>query len=117
MNDVYYSWSKNIHSREVDGKVRASCNDCHLPNEFVSKWIAKAKSGISHAYAFTFKLDVLPTNFTANESSKKMVQANCVRCHGEIAAVVVNPTTNKNHTNSQLACVKCHEGAGHTRGF
>ena len=50
MNDVYASWRKSPHSREINGKPIASCNDCHLPNEFVNKWIAKAQSGVSHAY-------------------------------------------------------------------
>ena len=117
MNDVYASWRTSAHSREINGKPIASCNDCHLPNEFVDKWIAKAQSGISHAYAFTFKLDDLPQNFTATKMSKNMVQANCVRCHSQMVSVVVNPTTKINHANEQLSCVKCHASVGHTRGF
>ena len=80
MNDVYNDWSRGSHSQKIAGKPRATCNDCHLPHSFVEKWVAKAESGIGHAYAFTFKLDVLPTNLTATQKSKNMIQDNCVRC-------------------------------------
>ena len=117
MNDVYASWRKSSHAMEINGKPRATCNDCHLPHEFVSKWMAKAQSGVSHAYAFTFKLDDLPQNFTATTMSKDAVQANCVRCHAQMVATVVNPTTDVNHAHTQLRCEKCHPSVGHTRGF
>lgn len=117
MNDVYASWQKSSHSLQINGKPRASCNDCHLPHEFISKWIDKARSGLTHAYAFTFKLDDLPQYFSATSISKVNVQNNCVRCHLKMVAAVVNPTTDVNHKNSQLSCVKCHPSVGHTRGF
>ena len=61
MNDVYASWQKSSHAQIVARKPRATCNDSHLPHDgFVSKWVSKSKSGISHAYSFTFKLDDLP---------------------------------------------------------
>lgn len=50
-----------ILSKIVNKKPPAICNDSHLPHDgFVSKWVFKAKSGLSHAYSFTFKLDDLP---------------------------------------------------------
>lgn len=119
MNDVYANWRKGTHGTVVSNKPRATCNDCHLPSEFVSKWIAKAQSGVSHAYAFTFKLDELPQHFDATATSKAAVQANCIRCHSQVASVVVNPTTKPDdaHSNSALQCASCHAGVGHTRGF
>jgi len=116
MNDVYADYLKAPHSKKIAGEPRASCNDCHLPHDFVGKWLAKAESGVGHAYAFTFKLNDLPTNLSANEKSKKMVQDNCVRCHSDYVSNVINPTTNP-HNNSALKCVSCHEGVGHKRGF
>ena len=116
MNEVYTDYTKSSHSKKINGKALASCNDCHLPHGFVNKWIAKAQSGIGHAYAFTFKLDELPSNLSANEKSKNIVQANCVSCHREMVSNVINPTTNP-HNDSTLKCVSCHEGVGHKRGF
>lgn len=116
MNEVYNDYLAGPHSKQVSGKPRATCIDCHLPHDFVNKWIAKAKSGLGHAYAFTFKLEDLPTNLSANPESKKIVQQNCIRCHGDFAEVVINPTTNP-HANRSLSCVSCHASVGHRRGF
>lgn len=116
MNDVYNDYLNAPHSKKVAGKPRASCVDCHLPHNFIDKWIAKGKSGLSHAYSFTFKLDELPTNLSANSNSKIMVQNNCIECHGEIASNVINSTTTP-HNDRSLSCVSCHTGVGHKRGF
>ncbi len=116
MNDVYNDWAKGSHAQKISGKPRATCNDCHLPHNFVEKWLAKAQSGVGHAYAFTFKLDVLPTNLGASAKSKDIVQDNCVRCHSEMVSNVVNPTTNP-HGEQALSCVSCHTSVGHKRGF
>lgn len=113
MNDVYHDYSNSVHARKINGKPRATCSDCHLPHSFVSKWIAKAESGVSHAYSFTFKLNDLPTHLSANKKSKEMVQNNCVRCHIESVGVVVNPTTTKGHLDGELQCVSCHKNVGH----
>lgn len=116
MNDVYADYLKSSHSKKIAGQPRASCGDCHLPHGFVDKWIAKAQSGVGHAYAFTFKLDELPTNLSANEKSKDIVQTNCISCHYEMVSNVINPTTNP-HGDNSLKCVSCHQGVGHSRGF
>ncbi|MCW1360891.1 cytochrome c nitrite reductase small subunit [Campylobacter sp. US33a] len=116
MNEVYNDYLKASHSQKIAGKPRASCNDCHLPHDFVDKWIAKAQSGLGHAYAFTFKLNELPANLSANAKSKAMIQDNCVRCHSEMATNVINASTNP-HKDNSLNCVSCHVGVGHTRGF
>lgn len=71
MNEVYNEYMAGPHSRKVKGEPRATCVDCHLPHNFVAKWIAKAQSGLGHAYAFTFKLDELPTNLSATEKKQK----------------------------------------------
>ncbi|EAH7187140.1 cytochrome c nitrite reductase small subunit [Campylobacter lari] len=116
MNEVYNDYLKASHSKEVDGKPRATCNDCHLPHSFFEKWIAKAQSGLGHAYAFTFKLNSLPTHLSANAKSKEIVQNNCIECHKEIASNTINPTLDP-HKDNSLSCVSCHQGVGHKRGF
>lgn len=116
MNEVYNDYLASPHSKKIAGHPIASCGDCHLPHNFVDKWIDKAESGLGHAYAFTFKLDNLPTNLSATEKSKKIVQENCIRCHSDYAAVAINATT-KPHADSSLSCVTCHSNVGHKRGF
>lgn len=116
MNEVYNDYLAASHSKKIKGEPRASCVDCHLPHQGVKKWVAKAESGLSHAYAFTFKLDELPTNLSATQKSKEMVQNNCIRCHGDYAEVAINATSNP-HKDNSLSCVSCHSGVGHKRGF
>ncbi|QOW64471.1 cytochrome c nitrite reductase small subunit [Campylobacter hepaticus] len=116
MNEVYNQYLSSPHSYKNDLKVRATCIDCHLPHSVFSKWIAKAQSGLEHAYAFTFKLDELPTHLSASPKSKKMIQENCMRCHEDFAKTAINPTTNQ-HVKKSLNCTSCHKDVGHKHGF
>jgi cytochrome c nitrite reductase small subunit len=45
MNEQYASWSRAPHH------AVAGCVDCHLPHEFVAKYIAKADNGYRHSKA------------------------------------------------------------------
>ena len=120
MNDVYNDYIKGPHSKKIKGEPRASCGDCHLPHNFIDKWIAKAQSGLGHAYYFTFKLDSLPTNLDATEKTHRIVQNNCMNCHAEMAAHAINATvktSGKAKANEPLDCTFCHAGVGHKRGF
>lgn len=118
MNEVYYDYMKAPHSKEVNGKPRATCSQCHLPHDFVGKWLAKAQSGLSHSYAFTFKLNSLPSNLTATQKSKEIIQQTCINCHTEISQNVINATTIPQHnTKDALKCISCHQDVGHKRDF
>ena len=43
----YDSWQKSSH------KAVAGCIDCHLPHDFIGKYLAKAENGWNHSRAFT----------------------------------------------------------------
>ncbi|RDU67588.1 cytochrome c nitrite reductase small subunit [Helicobacter didelphidarum] len=116
MNEVYDDYLKGPHAQKVKGEPRATCNDCHLPHNFISKWIAKAESGVGHAYAFTFKLNDLPPNLNATQKSKEMIQNNCMSCHTDMASHAINATMKKG-ANEPLRCVSCHVGVGHKQGM
>ena len=49
MNDQYASWSRGPHH----GAAR--CVDCHLPHEFIGKYVAKAVNGYHHSKGFTLQ--------------------------------------------------------------
>lgn len=118
MNEVYADYMSGPHSKEIGGKPRATCAECHLPHEFLPKWIAKAQSGLSHAYAFTFKLESLPENLSATPKSKKIIQQTCIDCHSGFAENAINATTTPQHSNKDaLSCVSCHKDVGHKRDF
>lgn len=110
MNEVYHDYTKSSHQS-------IECIDCHLPHSFVRKWVAKAYTGLGHAYHFTFDKN-LPTHFTANADTKAWVKENCVRCHGDYAHNAINPTKGgKSPVDNSLDCMSCHHSVGHLRDF
>nr|WP_314470443.1 cytochrome c nitrite reductase small subunit [uncultured Campylobacter sp.] len=122
MNQVYESWSRGGHQNV------ATCNDCHLPHDFIGYWIMKAQSGLGHAYAVTFKDN--PYAFTANEKTKRVVQENCMDCHKEYVSNVIDPRAigaakpfdknlkeHQGNSSEPLRCISCHREAGHAHNF
>jgi cytochrome c nitrite reductase small subunit len=82
--------------------------DCHLPQAFIPKYIAKADEGWRHSKAFTLQNFHEPIQITPHDS--KILQNNCVRCHGELLhSVLAGSTTDED----AVKCVHCHQGAGH----
>ncbi|MDA3061501.1 cytochrome c nitrite reductase small subunit [Campylobacter sp. VBCF_02 NA5] len=111
MNQVYESWEKGGHQHV------ATCGDCHLPHDFVGKWLMKAESGLHHGYAFTFKDN--PVAFSASPKSKVIVQQNCIECHKEYAepAIHAKQAGGSDVQNEALSCVSCHRQAGHAHNY
>src|SRR5688572_10607273 len=75
MQPYYDSWAKSSHH------TSAKCIDCHLPHDFVGKYIAKADNGWRHSWAFTFQdfhepIEIIPRN-------SRILQNNCVSCHSQ----------------------------------
>ena len=102
MNEQYDSWQKASHH------TAAVCVDCHLPHEFVPKYIAKAENGYHHSKGFTFQDFHEPIMIKAKNS--QILQENCITCHEDIAhALVAGSSTN----DDALRCVHCHANVGH----
>ena len=102
MNGVYEGWLKSDHQHV------AVCNDCHVPHDFVGKWYTKASNGFHHSWAFTF--EEIPLQIRARESSQRIAQANCVRCHEPLAHAAVSGPGRK---LEELSCKTCHREVGH----
>ena len=49
MQSQFESWQKSSHH------AVAKCVDCHLPHDFIGKYIAKAENGYHHSRGFTFQ--------------------------------------------------------------
>ena len=100
MQSEYDSWQKAGHH------TVATCIDCHLPHDFVGKYLAKGINGWNHSKAFT--LQDFPEPIRITPRNAEILQDNCVRCHADLV-------------HDQLAveaagpprCVQCHAGAGH----
>lgn len=96
MQPQYDSWQKASHH------TVATCVDCHLPQTFVAKYIAKAENGYYHSKGFT--LGDFPEPIRIKASNSDILQDNCLTCHEPMTADMLDDAPN---------CVHCHAGAGH----
>ena len=102
MNEQYDGWMKSSH-RSV-----AVCNDCHVPHNFVGKYVTKATNGFWHSYYFTS--GTFPEPIRALPKSRKIAEANCRRCHEPIVEAMGTPS----HSGSRdISCIRCHGSVGH----
>ncbi|AHJ13422.1 cytochrome c nitrite reductase small subunit [Sulfurospirillum multivorans] len=108
MNTHYATWQHSSHARN------ATCADCHLPrNNFVDKYIAKAKDGLHHAFAFTFNLYTDEIKITKDGADR--VQKNCIECHPRQSETVVhnNDLNHQNMSEKGDYCWRCHRDVPH----
>jgi len=104
MQPYYDSWVKASHHG------RAACVDCHLPDSFVPKYIAKADNGFRHSWAFTFMDFHEPIQIT--ERNAEILQENCVRCHEAVTAQMAAGAPSLEDVET-IRCVHCHSDVGH----
>ncbi|MEP6654500.1 MAG: cytochrome c nitrite reductase small subunit [Myxococcales bacterium] len=102
MNDQYASWSKGPHHGT------ATCVECHLPHDFLAKYVAKAENGYHHSKGFTLEDFHEPIMIKAKNAA--ILQHACVRCHG---AFVHDVVAGSKSADSDVTCVHCHRAAGH----
>lgn len=110
MRDQYDGWLKAPHH------ANATCNDCHVPHDFVGKYWTKAEHGFRHSKGFTFNDFHEPIRI--KESSREVVLENCVRCH----TALVDEITSHGRTQGLGAgdlkdttndCIRCHASVAH----
>lgn len=101
MRDEFDGWRKGSHH------AHATCNDCHVPQTFLSKYWVKLEHGYRHSKGFTFQDFHEPIMITP--SSDRVVQQNCVRCHVGLVDAIVGGAA---HDDS-LRCAHCHDHVGH----
>mgnify|MGYP000620627305 CR=1 FL=1 len=102
MRPQYDAWQKSSHH------TVARCVDCHLPASGLAKWIAKADNGYRHSKGFT--LQDFPEPIRITPGNAEILQANCLRCHGDLVHdLVAGSTTDRD----AIECVHCHRDVGH----
>jgi cytochrome c nitrite reductase small subunit len=102
MNEQYDGWTKSSH-RSV-----AVCNDCHVPDSFIGKYVTKARNGFWHSYYFT--TGTFPEPIRALPPSRAIAETNCRRCHDPIVQAMGTPA----HAGSRdISCIRCHGSVGH----
>lgn len=100
MKDEYKAWGQGSHH------AVATCNDCHIPHDFVNKWFTKALNGFNHSLAFT--LGDYPEVISIKERNAGIVQENCIKCHSTLVSQVYGI-----HEDQSRRCVSCHGNVGH----
>ena len=99
MQSQYDAWQKSSHH------TVATCVECHLPADFLGKYVAKAENGWNHSKAFTMQNFREPIVMT--EKNARILQANCRRCHAGISDALFT-----GHAAAPR-CVHCHFDVGH----
>lgn len=101
MDSQYDSWQKSSHH------AAAGCVDCHLPRNFVGKWVAKAVNGWHHSKAFTMQNFAEP--IAIKPGNARILQDNCLACHGDL----VHDAAAEAGRAGEFTCVHCHQSVGH----
>ena len=96
----YDAWQKASHH------TVATCVDCHLPHDFVGKYLAKAENGWNHSRAFT--LQDFPEPIRIRPRNSVILQENCVGCHADFTHAQVSDLQAE-----EPQCVRCHASVGH----
>jgi cytochrome c nitrite reductase small subunit len=86
-----------------DPRACATCNDCHVPQALVPKYVSKAINGYRHAKGFTFEDFHEPIRIRPGNA--RVLNENCVRCHAALVHEIL--------PGERLDCVRCHAQAGH----
>jgi cytochrome c nitrite reductase small subunit len=102
MTDQYDSWQMASHH------AHATCVDCHLPHDFVGKYVAKAENGFWHSKAFTLEDFHEPIRIGARNA--RILKLNCMNCHRELVADLAAHGAFADDSNN---CIRCHIAVGH----
>ena len=105
MQSQYDNWQRASHH------TAAVCVDCHLPASFIAKYLAKAENGWRHGERFTTQNFHEP--IVVQAAGSRILQENCVRCHGALVSGMISAAHGGTHTDEQVRCVHCHAGVGH----
>jgi cytochrome c nitrite reductase small subunit len=110
MQPEYDGWQKASHH------TSAVCIDCHLPHDFVPKYLAKAENGWRHGKLFTTGGFVEPIE--VKPAGRQILEDNCVRCHAALTAEMRGHDEKSNGKSNErasdaLSCLHCHSTVGH----
>ena len=102
MQPQFDAWQKGSHHGT------AVCVDCHLPHDFVRKYLVKTENGYRHGKLFTTQTFVEPIVVQAH--GREILEENCLRCHESLVAELSPRSGDKQHG---ISCVRCHSSVGH----
>lgn len=102
MREHYDGWQKASHH------AAASCNDCHLPQRFLARYLVKAENGWWHSKGFTLQDFHEPIRI--REYTRNVVLENCIRCHADLVRSI---GAHSGPEAAPMDCIRCHDRVGH----
>ncbi|HMR10026.1 MAG TPA: cytochrome c nitrite reductase small subunit [Polyangiaceae bacterium] len=113
MQPQYDGWQQASHH------TGAVCVDCHLPQAFVPKYLAKLENGWRHGEKFTTQNFAEP--IVLQPTGSRILEANCRRCHGALIHESFGPSSGSGFwpqlggepRDESFRCVHCHASVGH----
>lgn len=102
MDSEYENWYHAGHAEA------ATCVECHLPHDnLVSYYLAKARTGMHDVYVFS--TGQTPVLIRLKPDTKKIIQANCIRCHAStVENILAGPQAFDRN------CWDCHRSVAHS---
>lgn len=108
MTPQYTTWSHSAHRSITD------CNACHVPHDsFIRKYYFKASDGLRHSAIFTLRSE--PQAIYIREAGRKVVQENCLRCHGSLFSDGPGRPYEAMAERRDRQCLDCHRNTPHDR--
>jgi len=119
-------WLDSPHNKNAVG-VRATCSDCHIPQEYPLKLIVKTQSGLSDIYHELMGTISTREKYEAHRASlaedvwaymSKTDSRECRNCHSE-EHFVLNDQSEKaarahiTGPKEGKTCIDCHKGIAH----
>ncbi len=128
MSEHYAAWQRSSH------RAVARCADCHMPHDFVGKYVAKASNGFWHSLAFT--TGRFPDPLQIKPRNRVITEQTCRDCHADIVAAIDpgpggepiefrsgsggDPATSRPQIHDGVmdagdreTCIRCHTYVGH----
>ncbi len=107
MNEQYDGWLRSSH------RAAATCNDCHTPTNFFSKYATKASNGFWHSFYFTTGGFHEPIQI--KKRNLEITEQACQKCHAEITQAITQNGAGSHAAGDgeMMSCVRCHRSVGH----
>ena len=101
-----HSMMPSAITQKLSTHANLACNECHLPQNLISKLPYKAAIGLTDIFAENFGTVHYP--LAASASMKDVINVNCTSCHA---------ATNQNVASmeSKRYCTDCHCNVPHQR--
>jgi cytochrome c nitrite reductase small subunit len=102
MREQFDGWQHASHH------AVATCNDCHVPHQFIPKYMVKAENGFWHSKGFT--LQDFPEPIRLRPVSLRILNHSCVHCHRDLVNDILGHDASGKDTTG---CIRCHASVGH----